>query len=187
MTLPDSLSDAALLQRCADRPELFGEFYRRHVDAVLRYLVSRTGDAQVAADLTAETFAAAFASRARYRDTGAPAVAWLFGIARNQLATFARRRRVARKYRRRMGIDDISLDDADQARVEAMADFDALRPAIAAALASLTTETADAIRLRVIENRPYAEVAAELGITEGAARVRVSRGLARIAARLEQS
>jgi DNA-directed RNA polymerase specialized sigma24 family protein len=44
----------------------------------------RTGDAELAADLTAETFAAALASRRRFDPAKGPAIGWLYGIARQQ-------------------------------------------------------------------------------------------------------
>src|SRR5215472_4243375 len=83
---PEERSDAELLQGSADDPELFGIFYDRHVSALLSFFYRRTASAQLAADLTAETFANAFLSRARYRNTGAPARAWLLGIARHELS-----------------------------------------------------------------------------------------------------
>jgi|SRR4029453_4998945 Sigma-70 region 2 len=76
-------TDAELLAGSARDPEAFGIFYDRHAERLLTYFARRTWDAQEAADLTAETFAAAFAARRRYRDTGAPAFAWLLGIARH--------------------------------------------------------------------------------------------------------
>jgi RNA polymerase sigma-70 factor (ECF subfamily) len=56
-----------------------------------------------------------------------------------------------------------------------------VRADLAAALADLPTSQLDAVRLRVVEELPYAQVAMRLGCSEGAARVRVTRGLARLA------
>jgi RNA polymerase sigma-70 factor, ECF subfamily len=178
-------SDAELLRESSRRPEAFGEFYDRHAEPLLGFFARRTWDAQEAADLTAETFAAAFASRRRYRDTGAPAYAWLLGIARHQLGRALRRRRVDDRARRRLGIERVELDDASLARIEELADLRALRPALAAALEQLPAGTARAVALRVTDELPYAEVAQRLGCSEGAARVRVTRGLNRLADLLE--
>jgi RNA polymerase sigma-70 factor, ECF subfamily len=68
-------SDGDLLRRSTRDPEAFGAFYDRHAVTVLVYFQRRTACAESAADLTAETFATAFRSRRRYRDTGAPAIA----------------------------------------------------------------------------------------------------------------
>ncbi|WP_091640307.1 RNA polymerase sigma factor [Micromonospora pallida] len=73
-------------------PETFTAFYRAHVDAVLRFVTRRVDDPHLAADITAEVFSAVIASAATYRpDRGNP-VAWLYGIARNHIASAARQR-----------------------------------------------------------------------------------------------
>ena len=58
---PD-VDDGALLALVRSEPEAFGMFYRRYERSVLGYFMRRTGDAEVAADLAAETFAAAFSA-----------------------------------------------------------------------------------------------------------------------------
>ena len=179
-------SDADLLRASARDPDAFGQFYDRHAERLLLFFARRTGDAQEAADLTAETFAAAFAGRRRYRDTGAPAYAWLLGIARHQLARAFRRQRVDDRARRRLGIERVALDDASLARIEELADLEAMRPALVAALDQLPSDTARAVALRVTDALPYTEVARRLGCSEGAARVRVSRGLDQLAGLLER-
>src|SRR5438876_349331 len=67
----------------------FAEFYARHERMVLAYFARRVSRGELAADLAAETFAQALASRGRFR--GGTAVGWLFGIAANVLSHSARR------------------------------------------------------------------------------------------------
>ena len=64
----------------------FGRFYDRHVRTMLGFFQRRTGDPEAAADLTAETFAAALAARGRFEPRATPAAAWLFAIAQHKLA-----------------------------------------------------------------------------------------------------
>ena len=71
--------------------EDFGLFYDRYIEMLLGYFARRVNNAEVAADLTAETFAAALASRRRFRRAKTPAVAWLFGIAQHKLGDYRRR------------------------------------------------------------------------------------------------
>jgi len=52
-------------------------------------------------------------------------------------------------------------------------------------MAALTPNTRDAVRLRVVDELSYTDLADRLGISEGAARVRVSRGLAALAGALD--
>jgi RNA polymerase sigma factor (sigma-70 family) len=181
------LSDAQLIVGSVDSEVFFTELYDRHVHALLAWFVRRTGCAQTAADLTAETFAAAFSSRRRFRDIGAPGRAWLFSIAHHQLNRYLRRERVDARARKRLGVPRIELDPEDLERVERLADFGPFRVPLAAAIRQLPAAQSDAIRLRIVDDFPYDEVARRLGCSEGAARVRVSRGLVRLAEIMETS
>lgn len=180
-------SDAELLAQCSGDPRLFGVFYQRHQATILRYLVRRTHCPQSAADLTAETFAAAFVKRTSFRPMGKPAEAWLIGIARNQLGSFARKERVSRKYRRKLGMQPVELSPDEFERVEDMADLGSMRTRLQDAMSTLPESQSEAIRLRVVDELSYSAVARQLGIAEGAARVRVSRGLTRLADLLESA
>src|SRR3954463_2711217 len=79
-------------------------FYVRHVDALLGFFARRTRDPELAADLTAETFAAALAARRRYRPGKGAANAWLYGIALKKLADAQRRGYAESRARRRLGM-----------------------------------------------------------------------------------
>jgi RNA polymerase sigma-70 factor (ECF subfamily) len=178
-------TDLELLDRAREDPESFGLFYDRHVKAVLAFCVRRTGCAETAADLTAEVFAAAYAGRRRFRDTGAPASAWLFGIARRQIGTFLRRRRVSDRYRRRFGFHAVDITPDESERIVDLMELEPLRHALAEAIESLSRAQIEALQLRVVDDLSYADVAARLGCSEGAARVRVSRALTRLSGLME--
>ena len=178
---PES-DDDALLVAAVDDPEAFARFYRRHVRGVLAYFRRRAPDAETAADLTAETFAAALEGCHRYRPERGPALGWLYGIARRRLSGYQRHGRVARGAQRRLGMARIELTDEMLERVEAIAD--AQLAEVDVALAALPDDQAAAVRARVIEDRDYDEIAAAFAVTEPTARQRVSRGLATLRARL---
>lgn len=152
--------------------------YERHSDTLLRFFARRTADAEVALDLWAETFAQAIAGARRYRGrTTDDEAAWLYAIARNQLASYLRRGYAEQRKVRKLGIERPPVDDALLAEVEHRAGLADLRAELAAALATLTDETRQAVALRVVEELPYPQVADRLKISEVAARARVSRGL----------
>jgi len=182
----DQRSDSELLTVSATEPGAFTVLYRRHAEDLLRYFARRTLDPEAAAELTAETFAQAFASRSSYRDTGANGVAWIYGVARHQLGRFFRSGRVDRAARRRLGMPERELPPADYERIEDLVDFAPIRGAIAEALESLAREQRDALRFRVIDQLGYPEVARRLGCSETNARQRVSRGLRRLALVLQE-
>jgi RNA polymerase sigma-70 factor, ECF subfamily len=68
----------------------FGCFYDRHVRAVTAFVGSWIGEPDVVFDLVAETFARALEHRLQYDASKGPAVAWLWGIARNLMIDSAR-------------------------------------------------------------------------------------------------
>ena len=150
----------------------FGLFYDRHARTVLGYFARRTGDPQVAADLTAETFACAIAAQHRYRATDAPALAWLFKIAARRLADFHRRGTVERRMRRKLAMHTPRVGPEDAAMIGVLA-----QDAVGVLLAELPAEQREAIAAHVIDEREYAELAATLQVTEAAVRQRVARGL----------
>ncbi len=178
--------DEELLSVSARRADLFVTFYDRVLPGLLAYFARRTFDAQVAADLTAETLAEAFASRRRFRSRGeGSATAWLYVIAARKLGRYLRRLRVDDAARRRLGMDRIELAGDDLERIEALIDFERVGREVRQAFDSLRSDQREALRLRVIEGRSYNDVARELGCTEQTARARVSRGLKRLAAQLD--
>jgi RNA polymerase sigma-70 factor (ECF subfamily) len=177
----DRRSDDELLARTAEEPAAFGVFYERHEEVVLLFLLRRTGDAELAADLTAETFAAALASAHRFQPGPTPAAGWLVGIARNVLAMSRRRGRVEEAARRRLGMEPLMLDDQALRRVEQIADDEE----IARRLDSLPTDQREAVVARVIAGRCYADIASDLRCSESVVRKRVSRGLAGLRRQME--
>jgi len=161
-------------------PDSFELFYTRHVEGVLGFFARRTRDAELAADLTAETFAAALSGRRRFRPHAGAASAWLFGIAMNKLADAQRRGYADRRLCRRLGMERLELSDDDIARIEELGESSTA----SALLQSLAVDQRDAIRAHVLEERSYAEIAAREQISEAAVRKRVSRGLAAVRARM---
>jgi RNA polymerase sigma-70 factor (ECF subfamily) len=159
--------------------EAFGLFYDRHARAVLAYFARRTRDPESAADLTAETFATAIVARRRFRPGPEPASAWLFGIARHKLADFQRRGRAEDRALRRLRVERPPLDGEDAQLVALMADEVSVQ-----LLAELPEDERRAIEAHILDGRDYAEIAAAAVISEPAARMRVSRGLGRMRARI---
>lgn len=177
----DRRSDQQLLAAALrTEPEAFTVFYSRHVDVVLAFLRRRTPSPEVAADLMAETFAALLAL---HTDTDPEElevpVAWLIGIARNKLYESYRRGRVEAAARQRLNLEPLVLDDADLALVDELSETDIVKQ-----LADvLPAEQLEALRLRVIDERDYGEIARHLQCSEAVVRKRVSRALHTLRAR----
>src|SRR3954453_22021925 len=168
---PD-VSDEELLS--ARDAASFERFYCRHVNSILGYFARRTREPELAANLCAETFAAALASRHRYRPGAGAAAAWLYGIGSRKLADAQRRGYAERRARRRLGMERIELSDDDIARIERLGEAGETR----VLMGQLAPDQRAAITAHVLEERPYEQIAAELDTSEAVVRKRVSRGLA---------
>jgi len=174
MALP---TDADLLASARTDPTAFRAFYERYAERVYGYHLRRCRDREAAHDLTAETFAQAWLSRLRFRDElGGTAGPWLFAIARNVLVSSVRSRRLERAACERLGLRVTASAEPDETWLEGLDE----------ALADLPAGQLDAIRLRVVDDLEYGDVARELGTTAEAARVRVHRGLAALRHRLRE-
>ncbi|MGH8301089.1 MAG: RNA polymerase sigma factor [Steroidobacteraceae bacterium] len=180
---PTELTDAELLDAIKSDPSAFAAFYDRYETAIVGYLLRRTKDAELAADLTAEVFAAALTGAARYRPQKATAAPWLFTIAQHTLARSVRRGRVEARARRQLGIRDaFELEPSQIDHVYAAVAGDQW---VAQLLAGLPEDQQTAIRARIVDELPYQEIAGRLQTSELVIRKRVSRGLATLREQLE--
>lgn len=160
--------------------------YGRHREELLLFLARRTADPQIALDLWAETFAQAVASQRRFRGrTDEEAAGWLYAIARRQLALYYRRGKAEQRAVERLKLEREPASPELLAEIAERAGLSELRAELADALAQLSPGVRDAVRLRVVHELPYPDLARDLGISEQAARTRVSRGLARLAELLD--
>jgi RNA polymerase sigma factor (sigma-70 family) len=179
---------AAVLRRSANEPAAFVEVYEACSRRLLAYFVRRTFDVEAARDLTAESFARAFEQRGRFRGTtDAEAEAWVFGFARNLLRRYARKGRIERKALARLGVEVPAVSEDDYQRIVDLAGLAELRGRVEGAFAQLSADQSAAVRLRVIDERSYREVAETLGVSEQTVRARVSRALRHLADVLEIS
>jgi RNA polymerase sigma factor (sigma-70 family) len=164
-----AISDAELLE-ASRRGEhaAFGTIVERYQDVVSAVSYSRTRDHAMSEDVAQETFLAAWRQLDQLREP-TRLRPWLCGIAKN-LAAKARKRTV-----REVASDVIdapaSTDDP----------FDALSAAqseqlVGDALARVPETYRDVLVLYYREQRPIAEVAQMLGISEAAALQRLARG-----------
>jgi RNA polymerase sigma-70 factor (ECF subfamily) len=177
----DACDDVALLGAHERVDEAFAVFYRRHFDDVLRLCVRRGLDSAAAADVTAETFAAALLARQRYRPEAGPARAWLLGIASHKIGDDGRRRARDCRALRRLAVEPVELSDRDRADY---ADLVAEEDAASSALARLPADQRAAVYARVVEGESYEAIARGHRISESLARQRVSRGLRALRMRL---
>lgn len=178
-------TDAELLEGAGDDPAAFGELHDRHAETIYRWAL-RAGLSQAdALDLVGELFARAWVGRKRFRDPGdGSAAPWLFGIARNLAASHRRSGRIEARARKRLRLPCAEEPDPSEGVAERV-DAVARREELVRAFQDLPEHQRHAIRLRVVEELAYPDIALQLECSEPTARKWVSLGLRFLRARME--
>jgi RNA polymerase sigma factor (sigma-70 family) len=175
------LDDAALIERSWGEPEAFAALYDRHAAPIHRFAGRRLGD-QLADDVVAETFLAAFRRRKRYDLRRKDARPWFYGIAANVMGKHRRAEvRMLRAFAR-TGTDPVAEGHAD--RIDSRVCAAAAQPDLAAALAALSAGDRDVLLLIAWADLSYEETAAALRIPVGTVRSRLNRARRKVRAAL---
>jgi len=170
-------SDAELLDAFLDRRSetAFRALVERHLPLVYAAARRQTGDAQLAEDVAQGVFTLLARKASALR--GHPTLTgWLY-TSTYHVAAKARRAEQRRFHREKDALTTMMHETApDSPEI----DFVLLRPVIDAALIELKEDDRLAVLLRFFENRSYAEIGAQLDVTENTARMRVERALDRL-------
>ena len=177
--------DASQLRAARTEPRAFAAFYTRWAPPLHGWLRTQVPP-DVANDLTAEAFAQALLGLPRFRgrEPGS-GVAWLWGIARNLVRQHHRRARLERSARAQLGIAERGYDVCDWDEVDARAQAALLARELAAQLTRLSDDQRRALELRVVEDLDFGAVSEQLGVSEPAVRMRVSRALRILRSRIQ--
>ncbi len=81
----------SIIEEFKSNPEVFEKVYNFYYERILKYLLKRTMSAEIAYDLTAETFIKAFESFNKFKWTGVSIKVWLYRIAINNLKNYRRK------------------------------------------------------------------------------------------------
>lgn len=162
-------------------PDAFEAFYREHVETVQRFIARRVDSPETAADLTADVFLAAIQAAGSYDPARGTARAWLFGIARHQVAdSFRAAAKDSRAQTAVIGSELVHSDDLE--RIHERLDAEAAARVLYARLGAIPEPERAVLELVALDDLSVAEAATALGISSVAARVRLHRGRRRLAA-----
>ena len=154
--------------------EAFSKLYEAYFDRVYRFIFFRVADDRMAEDLASQVFLKAWENLHRYRPR-ATFLAWLYAIARNSVIDMYRTRKTIISLEEAVPIaaQDDKLDDRLQLEFEVKA--------LQAAMQQLTREQQEVITLKFIADYDTAQIAREMGKSEGAIRALQMRALQALA------
>jgi RNA polymerase sigma factor (sigma-70 family) len=157
----------------------FERLYRANVEAVTAYFARRSADPHVVADLTADTFVTAITSFGSFDPGQGTARAWVFGIARHVYAAYCEAYGQQQdRLQRLAGRRDLEPDQVE----ELLDRIDAERAGrdLVTALGMLPDRDRALVELVDLAGLRPKEAAAVLGVTPGAARMRLMRARAQL-------
>jgi len=164
--------DAALLRASWQEPDRFAELFHRYFAEIHRYIARRLGS-EVADDLAAETFLAAFRKRAGFDPERGAVRPWLYGFATNLIGSHRRTERRYLAALARTPGDFVAEDHGDLA--VGRADSEQARGALGVALGGLHPRDRDVLLLAALADLGYGEIGQALGIPEGTVGSRLAR------------
>jgi RNA polymerase sigma-70 factor (ECF subfamily) len=169
--MPQEVADLVAAAKDGDR-EAFEELVRVTYADTYTLAFRITGDEEDARDVTQEAYLRAYRGLKRFRGD-AQFSTWMYRITANCAATALGRRK---RDRHDQLFDDAPLaDERPDIDPQARADASSLRDRVSVALASLPPRLRAVVVLRDVYDLPHEEIAAELGISESAAKVRLHR------------
>lgn len=171
------LADSAAIRESLRQPEQFAVLYDRYATVLHRYAGRRVGD-EVADDLVAATFLAAFRARQRYDLARPSARPWLFGILTKEIARRHRTESARFRALQRAWSDRPADGLADQVAADVTAQ--AARGLLAAALARLSPAERGVLLLIAWGDLSYDEAAQALGVPVGTVRSRLNRARGKV-------
>ncbi|MBS3975607.1 MAG: RNA polymerase sigma factor [Syntrophomonadaceae bacterium] len=178
-------NEKKLVEQAKHDPAAFGRLYEQNYDSILNYALRRTGDIQVAQDITAETFLKALKDIGKFKWQNVPFSAWLFKIATNEIAAWFRKgsyKSVSLEKLRDEGFEPISGDDVEQEAIAAQEEI--LRSqeflAVRKKIDLLPQKYQEVIALRFFAGKQIAEIGQILDKPEGTIKSLLHRGLERL-------
>ncbi len=183
---PPHVTDAELLERMPD-PTAVGQFYERHVDAVVRYAIRRCANPDDAADLVSTVFLEVFAAAPSFDPRRGAARAWLLGIASRCLADARRHGYRREELDRRLG-GRPGWDHDEYEHVEHMIDAARSSARLERTLRDrLTAAEREIFLLVAVDGLTPAEAAHALGVGPVVGRMRLARARRKLRAALDST
>jgi RNA polymerase sigma-70 factor, ECF subfamily len=163
----------------SDKNEYEGleQAYRRHYGQIYRFLRRKTGSHEEAEDLAQRVFTDAAAALSK-KNPPESLLAWLYAVAERRFVDELRRRGKAAAYLAEQSPEaHIRIEPCYGSSVA-----DALRRAIGV----LPEDQRRVVVMKVFEERQFGDIAARLGTTEAACKMRFSRGIRQVIEQLRQ-
>jgi RNA polymerase sigma-70 factor, ECF subfamily len=175
MSLPD---EKKLVEQAKSDPRAFAQLYDWYLERIYGYVYRQTGNVMVAQDITAVTFEKALRHIRRHRWQGVSFGAWLYSIARNE---------IAQHYRQQKRLLDWQLPEphSNGRLPETAVQQQERQEQLYQALARLGEADRDILSLRFFEGLENQEIGQILNCSTDNVYVRIHRALKRLHSQMD--
>ena len=176
-------SEKALVERAKSNPEAFGALFDKYYDDIFRYVFHRTGDRDLANDITSDTFHIALEKLWRFKWMNLPFSAWLYRIATNEVNGFYRKQK---KYSSSLFDEETSGDFYQQDTTENKLNEANLFEQLRIAVKQLDQKYQEVIVFRYFEEMSINDICKITGKVEGTVKSLIHRGLKLLETKIDE-
>lgn len=162
------------VNRAKKDPSEFHVLYDKYFTSIFNFIYRRTGDEDLADDLTSQTFFKALTNLKKYEFRGLPFSAWLFRIASNEVNKFFTKRNKNRVFSLEEERVRQLVGESDQEDMEQKLKL------VVEVFKDAPKDIVEVLELRFFEEKSFKEIAYILDISESGAKMRTYRALEKL-------
>jgi len=160
-----------IIKRAVKDTAQFQVLYDRYFSMIFNYIFRKIDDESITADLVSQTFLKALKNLKKYKFRGVPFSAWLYKIAANEVNNHYRQT----NHKVVFSFDEQEFENLIEQNIEDVATPDI--DYIIRQMQSMSESDIEAIELRFLEDKSFAEIAFILEISEATAKMRTYRAI----------
>ena len=171
MSQPKRSKDFKLVLAAQQDRKKFSVLYNKYFKEIFIFLIKKTNDETLAAELSSNTFMKAMVNLSKYRDIGFPFSSWLYRIASNEVYKY---------YRDNKKVQEVEINERDAVTFLGELELDDNKDQInnlMNCLGEMKEDQSDLIEMRYFEKLSFNEIGEVLGITGNNAKVKVYRAI----------
>lgn len=156
-------------------PTKFDPLYRKYYSPIVRYLLQRSDDPEMAYDVASQVFVKAMKNLNQYEFRGVPFGSWLYRIAKSELYQQFREKQSSKTVR----MDNLQIASFDELLLDPN-ENELHRSRLLKALQELKQDQLKLIEMRFFEQLSFKEIGEQLGLTENNAKVKTFRAVEKL-------
>lgn len=175
MTDQELAEEQRIVEQAKRDPQAFGKLYDAYFEDIFSFILRRTDDEALSADLSSQTFLKALQNLRKYENKGVPFSAWLYRIASNEVNKNFNKKKKKRLFSLE---EERFLEIIDRGNEQEFSEQQI--NLLTETLSELPTDAMEVLELRFFEERSFKEISFILNIGESGAKMRLYRAVEKL-------